>query len=130
MKKSLAFLSATFAACAVAALIVSLCYAETNKTEKVDVGIPAPELSVTQWIQGPEMQVTTGQVTVIEFMATWCPPCLKSIPHLNELYKTHKEDGLAAVGLFFEHPNVVKAFVEKQGDKMTDRKSTRLNSSH
>ena len=119
MKKSLALLSSTFAACAVAALIVSSCHAETDKTEKVNAGKPAPELSVTQWIQGPEMQVTTGQVTVVEFWATWCPPCLESIPHLNEIYKTHKENGLAVVGLSDEKPNVVKAFVEKQGDKMT-----------
>ncbi|MCL1910558.1 MAG: TlpA family protein disulfide reductase [Kiritimatiellaeota bacterium] len=80
---------------------------------------PAPALAVAQWMQGPEVQVTTGQVTVVEFWATWCPPCRTSIPHINEIYKKHKDSGLAVVGLSNEKPEVVKPFIEKQGGSMT-----------
>ncbi len=40
-----------------------------------------------------------GKVVVVEFWATWCPPCKKSVPHLNALYKKNKERGLLIVGL-------------------------------
>lgn len=42
-----------------------------------------------------------GKVVVLEFWATWCPPCRKSIPHLNELARAHERElvvlGLSAV---------------------------------
>ncbi|MCO5168693.1 MAG: TlpA family protein disulfide reductase [Planctomycetes bacterium] len=30
-----------------------------------------------------------GKVVVLEFWATWCPPCRESIPHLNEMHRAH-----------------------------------------
>jgi thiol-disulfide isomerase/thioredoxin len=58
-----------------------------------------------------------GKVYVVEFWATWCPPCRKSIPHLTELQEKYK-DRVTFVGVSQEEPGVVKTFVGKQGDSM------------
>jgi cytochrome c biogenesis protein CcmG, thiol:disulfide interchange protein DsbE len=40
-----------------------------------------------------------GQVLVLDFYATWCAPCRKSIPHLGELQRQFSAQGLHVVGL-------------------------------
>ncbi len=40
-----------------------------------------------------------GKVVVLDFWATYCPPCLDEIPHLVELQTTYKAEGLEIVGL-------------------------------
>jgi thiol-disulfide isomerase/thioredoxin len=62
-----------------------------------------------------------GNVTVVAFWGTWCAPCRKEVPHLNELYKRYHERGLAVVGLNYENEEgdearkVVRAFVKENG---------------
>lgn len=43
-----------------------------------------------------------GKVVVIDFWATWCRPCLMSMPHLEEIYQTEKSKGLEVIGLDYE----------------------------
>ena len=40
-----------------------------------------------------------GQVLVLDFYATWCEPCRRSVPHLIELQKKYENQGLRVVGL-------------------------------
>lgn len=57
-----------------------------------------------------------GQAVVLDFWATYCPPCEEGIPHLVELHEKHKADGLNIVGLHVggaeDRPNVA-GFVRK-----------------
>ncbi|MEY4386546.1 MAG: Thiol-disulfide oxidoreductase ResA [Verrucomicrobiota bacterium] len=86
-----------------------------------DLGDAAKPLSVQEWIKNGPVKIEDGKGTniyVVEFWATWCPPCLASIPHLTELQKKYKDRGVIVVGLTSESPAVVKKFVEKMGDQM------------
>lgn len=49
-------------------------------------GSMAPELVVDEWVN--DAVDLEDRVVVIDFWATWCPPCVASIPHLNELAET------------------------------------------
>ncbi|MDR1203349.1 MAG: AhpC/TSA family protein [Tannerellaceae bacterium] len=49
--------------------------------------------------------VGKGKVTLIDFWASWCPPCRKDIPHLVELYKQYKDNGFEIVGVSLDRTN-------------------------
>ncbi|UCD49107.1 MAG: TlpA family protein disulfide reductase [Phycisphaerales bacterium] len=81
------------------------------------LGDAAYPLTGLTWVKGEPVTLSPGKVYVVEFWATWCPPCRKSIPHLTELQKKYK-DRVTFVGISGEEPGVVKTFVGKQGDNM------------
>ncbi|MBF0447694.1 MAG: TlpA family protein disulfide reductase [Magnetococcales bacterium] len=59
-----------------------------------------------------------GQVLVINFWATWCPPCLAEIPELIQFQKEYAAKGVKVIGInFMERPNVerLSEFMKKQG---------------
>jgi len=54
-----------------------------------------------------------GKVVVIDFWATWCPPCRAEIPGYIELQKKYGKDGLVIIGMSVDRqgPEVVKKFM-------------------
>jgi peroxiredoxin len=56
-----------------------------------------------------------GKVVVLDFWATWCPPCVHEIPGYTELQKKYGKDGLVIVGVSLDQggPAVVKPFASK-----------------
>ena len=60
--------------------------------EALLIGDDAPAISVDHWVKGgPIENFNDGQVYVMEFWATWCGPCLYSMPHLSELQDEYGE---------------------------------------
>jgi thiol-disulfide isomerase/thioredoxin len=57
-----------------------------------------------------------GKVVVLDFWATWCPPCRAEIPGYVDLYRKY-QDRLAVVGVSLDQggPEAVRAFVAKFG---------------
>ena len=51
-----------------------------------------------------------GKPLLLEFWATWCPPCRTSIPHLNEIHAKFKDRGLLVIGVTDEPNAVIKKF--------------------
>jgi peroxiredoxin len=54
-----------------------------------------------------------GKVLVIDFWATWCPPCRAEIPGFIELQKKYEKDGLVIVGISVDQggAELVKKFI-------------------
>ncbi|MBI4556059.1 MAG: redoxin domain-containing protein [Candidatus Hydrogenedentes bacterium] len=85
------------------------------------LGDPAAPLSIEEWIKGQPVDLAAGkgkQIFVVEFWATWCPPCRTSIPHLTELQAKYKDKGVTIVGITDEAVEDAKPFVEKMGAQM------------
>jgi thiol-disulfide isomerase/thioredoxin len=87
------------------------------QTSDNSAGEPAAALAVAHWVKGEPVDVSSG-VHVVEFWATWCPPCLTSIPHLTELQEKFKDRGVNIIGVSKEKLDTVEPFVKKMGDKM------------
>ena len=79
-------------------------------------GDAAPALDGVVYVKGVAPDFA-AQWTLVEFWATWCGPCKRTIPHLTELRQQH--DGkLVVVGLSDEDEATVRPFVQAQGAVM------------
>ena len=89
------------------------------------IGDSALPIEPVTWLQGdPVTKYEPGRVYVIEFWATWCPPCLKTIPHLSDLQKKYAATltvvGINADGLLGYEGKVdkVRGFMDQHGKDM------------
>lgn len=74
--------------------------AELQQQTSLQVGMQAPDLVDTKWLQGePVGKFKEDKVYVVEFWATWCGPCIKAMPHLDELSSAYKNQGLRIVAM-------------------------------
>jgi thiol-disulfide isomerase/thioredoxin len=84
------------------------------------VGDAAPKLTVSKWMSGePVPEFSSDKVYIIEFWATWCLPCISSMPHLDGIARQYKEKGLEVIAVTTADDNntleAVERFVEKKG---------------
>lgn len=83
------------------------------------VGVKAPEINAKEWLNNvggvPNLENLRGQPVLLEFWATWCPPCRASMPHLQEIHEEFADQGLVIVALSDEMKKDVQPFVEKMG---------------
>lgn len=95
-----------------AASIALLLFSCTKKEPSSEIGEPAPDFTLTD-INGNSVRLADmkGRVVMIEFWATWCPPCRESVPVLNGLYKKYKERGFTLLGVSIDKGQDVRAVV-------------------
>lgn len=88
------------------------------------VGDAAPALTIEKWVKGtPVASFEKGKVYVVEFWATWCDPCVRGMPHLSELQKKYRDQGLTVIGVTAVDSRgnsleKVEAMVAEKGDGM------------
>ncbi len=84
---------------------------------------PSPGVEQAFWAQEfdtPEggarlaLRNFAGRPLLLNFWATWCPPCVAELPLLNTFYREHRNAGWQVVGLAIDQPAAVQRFLQRQ----------------
>lgn len=107
--------------CALCALTLS---PPTVAAKELGIGSKAPPLDIKFWVQDGNgffdqvTEFTPGKVYVVEFWATWCGPCIASMPHLAELQNEYRGRGVQIVSVSDETLAEVEALMVQQNDQV------------
>lgn len=65
--------------------------------------------------EGAQLAMGTfaGKPLLLNFWATWCPPCVDELPLLNTFYRENKVNGWQVVGLAIDQPSSVRKFLAR-----------------
>jgi thiol-disulfide isomerase/thioredoxin len=77
-------------------------------------GQRAPNVTLLD-LQGSQVRISDfkGKPLVINFWATWCPPCRAEIPELDAVYREYRDKGLEVLGIDYgEDAETVRAFMK------------------
>jgi peroxiredoxin len=103
---------------------ITACVEETSRlfgpahtAAKLEVGATAPDFTLTD-ASGQMVRLSDlrGKPVLLNFWATWCPPCRIEIPWFMEFQRTYGAQGLVVLGVSFDEDGwqSVKPFVESQ----------------
>lgn len=117
------------------ALAWSVCVLFVNASAKADeemltIGSSAPAIDIEHWVSqggGKFDKVTKfedGKVYIIEFWATWCGPCIASMPHLAELQSNYADKGVQLISVSDEELDVVQSFLDRPVKESEDEQQT------
>ena len=90
------------------AAAVSKIEADNKRREQADFTLT--ELGGKTWT----LKEQRGKVVVLNFWATWCPPCRKEMPDLESLYQQFKDQGLVILAISDEDAGKVAPFIAEQ----------------
>jgi len=89
--------------------------------KEVEADLTAPDFSLSD-LSGhmASLEQHRGSVVLLDFWATWCPPCRMSIPEMIKLQEKFREKGLVIFGISMDDPQMVtdeqlRFFKEKVG---------------
>jgi len=85
------------------------------KLESLDRSLQHVDFTLTD-LQGKtwSMKELRGKVVLVNFWATWCPPCRKEMPDLDALYRQFAGQGLVILAVSDETQEKVRPFIEQR----------------
>lgn len=93
---------------------------QATADDLLTIGSDAPALDVEHWVQDgggkfkPVTKFESGKVYVVEFWATWCGPCIMSMPHLASVQEEYASKGVQLVSISDEDLETVEKFLERE----------------
>jgi thiol-disulfide isomerase/thioredoxin len=103
------------------ALLLNSCISKQDQTQEADtekVASTEHNLSFTK-LDGSKVQLASlkGKVVLINFWATWCPPCIREMPSLQNLYEKYRQNPNVEflVVEVDNKPELAKRFIEDKG---------------
>ena len=84
------------------------------------IGSTAPSLDIEHWLSdghgkfGEVTDFESGKTYVVEFWATWCGPCIRSMPHLAELQESFADQGVQIISVSKEDLATVKTLLPRK----------------
>lgn len=83
------------------------------------VGAEAPAVTAAEWLNTPDGKsplgaATEGKVVMLEFWGTWCGPCVRAMPHVQDLHDRYGPRGLVVLGITRETAAQVKDWVAER----------------
>jgi DsbE subfamily thiol:disulfide oxidoreductase len=92
----------------------------TTAATSPTIGSPAPPLALPtlDGMQTVDLETQRGNVVLLNFWASWCEPCKREMPALQQWHAQHAEQGLAAIGvdtLYQDDRAAAEAFVATNG---------------
>ncbi len=100
----------------------------SHAAELLTIGSAAPALDVEYWINKdqskflPVTKFEADNVYVIEFWATWCGPCVASMPYLAELQTKLADQGLRIISISDQDLETVEKFLDRDVRQATNAK--------
>jgi thiol-disulfide isomerase/thioredoxin len=93
-----------------------------QQSQSLNLDKPAPEFTLND-LQGKPVSLSSfrGKVVMLNFWATYCPPCVEEMPHLQAFYKdwVDKDVVLLAINAGGEDFSTVNSFMQKNGYTFT-----------
>ena len=82
--------------------------------DSLTIGDTGPSVHSAHWATGKQQSgFEKGKVHVVEFWATWCPPCLKAMPHMSELAREYSDE-VQFFGVTREDVGTVEEFLDSK----------------
>src|SRR5713226_7490914 len=92
-------------------------YGEDKPNLSAGQKAPAFEAKTTEGKSVKFPESYKGKVVLLDFWATWCPPCRAEVPHLVEAYKQFHAKGFEVLGVSLDRPNSGEQLSKFTGDK-------------
>jgi thiol-disulfide isomerase/thioredoxin len=92
--------------------------AQEVATQALGIGSKAPALAIEHWVSDgngafkPVTEFQDGHVYIVEFWATWCGPCIMSMPHLAETQEKYKDKKVQLISVSDEDLETVSEFLK------------------
>ena len=88
---------------------------QTIKASLPKLGTERPTLSfqLLSGKQAPTWPALEGRVVIMDFWATWCAPCIASIPRLNDLHARFEHEKVTFFSVTYEPPPYVREFLKE-----------------
>lgn len=90
----------------IATAIIGLLFISTQLSA-AEEGDPAPDFTLPDLVAGGTdftLSDLRGKTVYLDFWASWCAPCLRSLPLYNELYLKYRDQGLEIIGVNIDNP--------------------------